>query len=488
MNITNTSNSTIAHNISLDASHVSRLRRGQRNLPKKQSFLLLMSEYFARQIKEDYQKSMLLQAVKTYEDFPVDEKTAAHMIFEWLSEEKDSNEPSVESILNSFTSPVPKPEVFMQSESLQNLYTDKEYYYYGTEGKREAVIRFLSMVAEDEKPQTLLLFSDEEMSWLYHDRDYAMRWASLIRRVLVRGNRIRIIHTVNRDINEMLEAVAKWLPIYIGGAIEPYYYPKLRDGVFKRTLFIAPRTCAVVSTSVQDSFQEMVNFFVTDKKAIDSLSMEYNNYYSLCRPLMKIFNVVNYDRFWDIFEEMEKEEARCIITGPTLSLMTMPEAVAVELEKTAKNKLILKVRNKSANTFENNIKKINITEIISLPTAELVSEGAAKLPYSDMIFGRELHYTKDQFLLHLENVVTNLEKHKNYNVVLNTGRDEDLVLYGKEDSGIVVAKYGPPSAVFAMNEPNMSAAFWDYLNRLAEKAMIKDKKEVISYLKEYIIK
>lgn len=39
MNITKTRNNVLAHAVSLDASHVSRLRRGGRALPKNKGFL-----------------------------------------------------------------------------------------------------------------------------------------------------------------------------------------------------------------------------------------------------------------------------------------------------------------------------------------------------------------------------------------------------------------------------------------------------------------
>lgn len=96
------------------------------------------------------------------------------------------------------------------------------------------------------------------MEWLYEDAVFGARWAELFRRVLEKGNRVKIIHTVARDIHEMPEAVTKWLPIYMSGALEPYFCPKLRDGLWRRTLFIAPDTAAVVSSSVQQNTNGML--------------------------------------------------------------------------------------------------------------------------------------------------------------------------------------------------------------------------------------
>jgi hypothetical protein len=82
----------------------------------------------------------------------------------------------------------------------------------------------------------LLLFSDEATDWMTADQTFASKWASLMVQLLSKGNRIKIIHTVSRDLDEMLNAIRQWMPLYMTGLIEPYFYPKKRDGIFKRTV------------------------------------------------------------------------------------------------------------------------------------------------------------------------------------------------------------------------------------------------------------
>lgn len=106
----------------------------------------------------------------------------------------------------------------------------------------------------------------------------------------------------------MLEAVTKWIPIYSAGAIDPYYYPRLRDGVFQRTMLIAPKTAAVVSSSVQMATDETLNLFITDKRAITALTKEYEGYFTLCRPLMRIYtNRQKRDLLQDMSELSNKD-------------------------------------------------------------------------------------------------------------------------------------------------------------------------------------
>ena len=103
MNITNTSNSTLAMQTSLDASHVSRLRRGERNMPRSEAVLQNMSAYFARHCAEEYQQKALADTLKCFLPLP-GEAQLAEQIFSWLSGEYVGGFVSVETFLRGFGS------------------------------------------------------------------------------------------------------------------------------------------------------------------------------------------------------------------------------------------------------------------------------------------------------------------------------------------------------------------------------------------------
>ncbi len=203
---------------------------------KNKGFLEAMSRFLARQIATESQRSLVCEALGAA-DWPADGEFAAQLLYDWLSSDEASNA-SVTYILRRFSSPSGLDPAALCSVPFSG---DRSPYYYGPEGKRQAVLRFLAAVNEAPAPQNLLLFSEEAMDWLFEDAVFAKKWASLLIAPLLRGNRVRIIHTVSRNVGEMLEAVSKWIPVYMTNMIEPYYCPKPRDGVFQRTLFLAPK-------------------------------------------------------------------------------------------------------------------------------------------------------------------------------------------------------------------------------------------------------
>ena len=224
MNITRTSNSALSLHTSLDASHISRLRRGERKLPKKANYIKTMAAYFTRQCLEEYQKKALLEALGKSAAPLNDLDLTTDRIYHWLQD--DAPEETMpggdlpDNISKIHPENTPSNEDLVQSKK-PGLNLPEVSLHDGDEGKRNAVAGFLSLVSESDKTGTLLLYSDESMEWLTEDPSFLAKWAEMLKQVIVKGNRIRIIHTLNRNLDELLEALGKWMPLYMTGAIEP---------------------------------------------------------------------------------------------------------------------------------------------------------------------------------------------------------------------------------------------------------------------------
>lgn len=252
------------------------------------------------------------------------------------------------------------------------------------------------------------------------------------------------------------------------GAIEPYYYPKTRDGLFKRTLFIAPETAAVVSNSVGNMEAEAANFLITDKKAVQALTSEYNNLLALCRPLMRIITCADSQAYNSILYEFEKESADAIVKVESFGILTMPDAVAdgiiALMEQTDGQEIAdyLSIRKKN---FLEHLLAHSFTEIITIPALDKMKEGQLRVALPDSLPKQDVFYTRDELILHLENMIMLLKTYPNYHVYIDTmNKNEGFMLYAKEDVGVIIAKTSAPAITFAINESNMTASFWDYLN------------------------
>ena len=489
MNITKTSNSALAHAAMLDASYISRLRTGKRLMPKDNDMIQGMAIFLARQFKEDYQKKALLDVLKLI-NLPGDSNLLADEITRWLIQDGESSTQQVGRFLSSLSGMASRSEQLSQSDDSKPYFPDEAVsVYHGIEGKRRAAEYFLSEVAACEKPQTLLLFSDEETSWMTADPTYARRWAELMVRVLARGNRIKIIHTISRDLDEMLSAISQWMPLYMTGLIEPYFYPKKRDGVFKRTLFIAPETAAVASNSIGDQVNAAANILYRDRAAVSSFAEEFARYLRLCRPLMQIFTARERDACYATLAEFENEEADTLIKTESLSLLTIPETLLGTLHRRAGPDEVLSLHVTRHKKFLEGLLSSRFDEVISLPSVNTVKSGSVKVSMSDTLGGVSVYYTPEEFAIHLEYLIKLLETYENYHVHLIDRPTEDgYMVYIREELGIIVAKTSQPPIVFAMSEGNMTAAFWGFLKSMVDEKAYRAAKNVdsIAILRNYL--
>ncbi len=494
MNMTKTSNSLLSLNTTLDASYISRLRNGKRKLVKKGDYIDKMASYFSKNLSEKYQLTSLQDAMGLKVNLPKNQDNLSVLISEWLRDDSDEKTSSLEGFLDEFTNfRFSKSNATSDglSEIIKLDQKDTEAYY-GINGKRQVVIAFLSNVIMSNKKQTLLLFSDENMEWLTGSAEFTMQWSALMKQVIMKGNKIKIIHTVSRDLDEMLSAVAKWMPLYMTGAIEPYYYPKKRDGVFRRTLFVSPDVVAVSGSSFGESQDGGSNLFTRKKEIIDGLKEEFEAFLTVCRPLMKIFTPQNRKEYFQILSEFEKESYNTIIKSEPLSIMSMPviliDKISARLDETQR-KMVREYYHLRTQNFVKLVKTNKIHEIIKIPEQNDLHNGTVMYPFTDMVQQGDIYYTIEDFKAHITNIILLLETYKNYSVHIEENPDDiKSVIVAKENLGVLVAKPIKPSVFLAINESNLTVALWDYLNdKIKKQNNAKDnKKTTIERLKKLI--
>lgn len=463
MELTHTKASELARAANLNASHVSRLKNGSRPLPKRPDFLPAMSAYLARRVRSEYQRDALCRKLGLA-GWPAEEGESAVLLEGWLLG-APAPPADMERLVRSFADAGRRPAA--DPGSPEDELPVARRYYYGPQGKQEAVMQFFNRIKKETSPQTLLLSSDEDMGWMYENSAFTARWAMDFKQVLRMGNRVRIIHHVGRDLNELLEAVAKWMPIYMTGMIEPYYYPRLRDGVFRRTLFIAPKSAAVISASVGRDTAGMLNELVVSPQAVAALAREYENYFALCRPLMKIIlerDAPGPAQKPNLFLEGDGD-AVCMAAAPTLA--TMPQKVAESMQRRAPESRILELRNAGNLALQRSLRRYCHTDILS---DAAMNAPALPLPCAGFLGAPGLRYTAQELKDHWDNIRKLAAENENYRYVINRTMPPDLLLYGREGLGALMVKSDAPNTAFIISEMNLVNAFWDYLEAKARSA------------------
>ena len=460
MNLTGTLNSVLGRAAHVDASTVSRLRAEKRALPKQQTFLPLMCDYFSRAIATPYQERSAADVVCPGRAWPEERKQASRLLLQWLAEEKSPENAAVSGLMESIAGFAFQPPDTV-GENRPPVFNDPgDGFFIGNEGKRKAVLRFLSAVVAAEKPRTLLLYSDETLDWLYEDATFAGQWARFMMQAIQRGNRIRIVHTVGRALEEMLEALEKWLGVYMTGAVEPYYCPRLRDGISRRTLFVAPGLAAVTASSVGAHTRDALNLYVTDALAVQALEKELLYYFELCVPLMRIFTEKDTSTLWELFRTLLCAKGDTAIVQRAPSLATLPPQVAGQLQKRCGDGSLVQRCAALAGAFQDGVADHCVYEAFTLAAADALS-----MPVLGFAEGGGVAYTKAEYAAHLSGVLEALRAYPNYHVLLLDAPflPENMAIYHKVRTGTIILRTDDTPVAFAISEARMIAAIHEYL-------------------------
>lgn len=466
MKLTNTTNSALALYTKVDPSHISRLRRGQRNTLRNTGTIQLMAAYFTRNVKADYQRKALAEKMRI-PGFEAEQGKLAAAVAVWLQEGRADEFTTVKSFLDGFSGHPPK-KFSEDTVSYERTKGERPLsavsVYFGVKGKQAAARAFLEEVLAAGGGQTLMLFSDEATDWMV-EREFAREWAALMGQVLKKGNRITVIHTVSRDLDEMLHAIKQWLPLYMTGLIEPYFYPKKRDGLLKQTLFLSPGIAAVNSHSLGDSILDAANFFTKDAEITQALTAEFSEFLKRCRPLLQIYTAGERTVYSESLSRFEQGQGNLLLKTESLSLFTMGEEVLLKIyERYGKTDgKLLAFREQRIDFFEKNIKEYQVTEVIQMFHADKVKEGKIRVSFSEMLPDGAAYYRPQEYIQHLVDIEKRLRENENFHIHLIPEEESEYMVVVKEDYGAIVAKTSAPPIALVIWELNMVSAFWDYL-------------------------
>jgi hypothetical protein len=466
LNITNTPNNLLAKVLSLDPSYISRIRHGRRNILGG-DYIEKIADFFSHRCMKEYILSALAAAMENKEIETVKtEEELKERLKTWLTDEY-SKSGGVKNLFKDFAQ-------ISNEETAKKTAADRErsaaensnlMMFYGNVGRRQATLSLFNRMLSNEKPGMLLMFSDENSKWMKESEEFEREWETLLWQLILKGNKIKVIHKVSHDIDEMMEVVHRWLPLYVSGAVEPYYYPRLRDGIYKRTLTVAPGCAAVFATSIGESGENTPNFMATDKLTVDSFTNEFFSYLTLCRPLMKISTAKRSEEVLAKLYEFITSDGPLTIQGNSIGMMTLPIGLINDINcgKEVKQRL-LERQELWSRRFEEKLKKDEVYHIIRLHDIADLKKGRACIRFISEDDKLALYYTTETYKEHLKNIYRLMKENENYHVLVTANGENRFSVYCNENE-VRIFKDDEPALIFEITEQNMVSAFGDYFEQ-----------------------
>lgn len=472
LNVSGSTNAELARAANIDPSQVSRLKNGTRNTPKRAHTIELMAEFFAERCTSDYQRSALAETIGD-KGLVRDRSQSytADVLCRWFRSRQSDSSTRLDNFMRNFEGydgQLRYSEHGHQSFSSGTVMSEcRINVYYGNEGRRNAVLECLDELLAHGEPCQIMLINDENLDWMTQDREYNAMIIGKTLKLAERGFTLRRIVSSFRDSSMAIESLERWMPLYMTGALASFYYPRLRDGIFRHLMIVAPGNFTLTSTAVGDQHECGSTHVCYDERAIIDDERTFHSYLERCVPLTEAYV---YDRDPVLFSQQllkyHQIEAMGMSKWMGMSRNTLPREIVDGLAQPSSDPEsveIVRLLRELQDAFERNLENgIRFVEIIRPHSVQQVLDGEAVIVPSLLLPYATRECSAEEYRMHIKHVLELLEKYPNYFVIIDEGDMPDCELHVKEDKAALLVRTSQPFTLFNVTERNTISACQEY--------------------------
>ncbi len=488
MGLTHSNNKSLASAISVDSTMISKYKNGKCEKPRNKQTLRELSIYFAKELKADYQFSALADETGlNYLRQEHKESDVAHIIFEWLNGDVITTDPLILA-LNKNSSPWQNVHDYKNSPSLP-LDGTETHIYYGPQGKYDAIRNFYNYLLELDNPETIYISSENATGWFLSDSVLNRQIQQITLQVIEHGYRIcHILESPSADMS-FYDNFMHWLPAYLTGKVDVYYYPGVRDHLYRKTLMVYPGVCTLFSSAISLLAEGEITITSSDERAHTIKRQEFNAIKAFCRPAMRTY--ASHDAIHSLFKTFFQAASDRLQLCRTLSPDTMPIAAILKDLNLEESDLAEEIRTNynHRELAEAEIFSYPFLDICPLAPKHLIDQGKVPLLFPAILDQEDRRYTRHTYALHLRNILRLMNEYDNYTFIpVDYSEERAFTIYVRgEELGIVVRTQAP-SMAFEFTHPDITLHLRHYLEQQAEQAHHRglNRRMIKARLSEYI--
>lgn len=483
MELAEISNIRLGNLVNIDTSYISRFRNGLRSPKSNPRTMDAICTVLLHRLSGQNNIKQLSALMGVDPGALTDEEETFSLFHDWLYDtEKTDSSSVIEKLLESidtFSVNTKMPLPSFEEAAAEQTFKSKDLVYFGSTGLQNAVIRFLASVISDGGKE-LYLYSDQNMNWLT-DQAFRLKWAALMLGCVQKGIKIHVIHNVDRDVSEMIEAIISWLPLYMSGMIRSYYCKKQKNSRFSNTIFLCPGVACIKGSNVIGTEHQNGEYrYDTDQKILEIHQAAFCGLLDDAKQLVRIYGNLESEGL------IHTGNSGMTVLGTTLPLATMPKETLVSIlehcgaDETVKNRAFSVWESRKA-LLDVALRESFVHECI--PVADEESLFSNKV--SADIPGITVTYTPKEYAEHIRNIMALSEENPQYRFYalpdspfVNT----QIIL---SDNLVTVSRLNAPQVTFSISHPAMYEAFKSYADSITSRYK-QDKLTTKRLLERYL--
>ena len=391
-------------------------------------------------------------------------------LYMWLTNNKDLNENfNIDSFvkkldnfdLNNYIKAIKFDKLL--TPTLPKIIT-KSKYYYGFDGYKEAQLEVLKQSAFFKNKSDIFWYSNMPMIEASKDLKFMKKYMMYLAFILKKGMKLNIVHNLDRPFSELMLGLEGWIPLYMTGQINPYYFKNNFNYLY--SIIECVSDSAIMHGECITGNLDTSKILVSTKK--DDINYYKENAKHLLKkasPLMYIYNIDKKDSFIKLNTNIMNGNRRNILLN--IPIYTLSNEL---LDEILKNNNISESDCINIRNIINNEKKLindllitnKIIDEITIHSEKEFQNSKYLLDLSNYYIDLEIKYNYEEYLKHIELLKEFKSNNKNYDYKLNANIFKNINIYIIENKQVIISKINKPVTHFVIYHPTLIKAIQEF--------------------------
>lgn len=462
-----------------DPSTIFRFRSGARQPAEPERFAAAVASYLSREMDTEQQRQVAAELLGCPAGELADRAAYCRRVQEWLL----GSHPPRENTVSRFLT---KLDEFDLNEYIRSIHFDElkvptvpfqlpaRCTYTGLRQMMDSELDFMKAAVLSRSMEPVFMYSDMPMTEMAKDAEFPKKWMFGMAMLLKKGLKLQIIHNIDRSLPEMMLGLESFIPMYMTGQIEPYYFKTPQGGVFLHFLRVSG-TAALSGEAVAGHHSEGKYYLTNNRAEVAYYRRRADALLENAKPLMDIYREDGAARLnaFLLADSRTPGKRRNILSAPPLytaepafldGILARNGVPDDERERIA---VFAKSRREQAEAIlrENDMR-------MELPrlTEESFGQYPVTLSLSGLFFGREIPYTYEEYLAHIEQTERFAEEHPRCRLELTSGGAfRNLQITMHEGQWVMVSKEKSPAIHFVIRHAKLRTAIENFVPPVVEE-------------------
>ena len=462
-----------------DPSAIFRFRRGERQPAEPEQFAAAVASYVSREMDGPAQREVASALLGCAAEDLGDRAAYCRRVQDWLLGSHAPREDSVsrfltkldEFDLNAYIRSVHFDELKVPVAPFQ-LPTSRSYS--GLRQMMDSELDFMKAAVLSRSTEPVFMYSDMPMTEMAQDPEFPKKWMFGMALLLKKGLRLQIIHNIDRNLPEMMLGLESFIPMYMTGQIEPYYFKAPQGGVFLHFLRVSG-TAALTGEAVSGHHSEGRYYLTNNRAEVAYYRRRADALLENAKPLMEIYraDVASRLNAFLLADSRTPGRRRCVLSAPPLYTAdpAFLTAVLQRHDVPAPDQERILAHAKSHREQAETILRDN-EMVLALPrlTEEAFERYPMSLPLSGSFYERDIPYTYQEYLEHIDQTEQFAAVHPRCRLELtadSTFRNLQIVMH--EGLWAMVSKEKSPAIHFVIRHAKLRSAIESFEPPLVEE-------------------